>query len=101
MNRDRIAEEEHMGVARVYIWYPHGTHIGHCSMHIGPERGPATLDRYVSWWPAQPAGLTDVRAPRARTYAQDYVSEGGFFPHVYYDLTDVNEEAMLAEWDAI
>lgn len=86
--------------ARVYIWYPEGDNIGHASMHIGDHQEPNSTAWYVSWWPAQAAGLIGAFAPAPNDYNGDVAQEGGP-PHVVYTLNRLNINTMKAEWDGI
>src|SRR5689334_8988689 len=88
----------------VYIWYPHGKHIGHCSMHIGEHREEDNSEWYVSWWPDRQEGETNFNCTMGTcTFEEDKDIEG--YPHVMYHIDEEKARLhyghMKAEWDAI
>jgi hypothetical protein len=87
----------------IYVWYPHGKHIGHCSMHIGQHREPDSDEWYVSWWPHKSTVLA-TRQGVTSTFQEDKDTEGGS-PHVKYLIYEakcgLHVGNMKVEWDAI
>lgn len=85
---------------RVYIWYPHGEQVGHCSMHIGAHQEVNSTDWYASWWPQGDNVL--MENSEMKTYNGDLTPAGeGGPPHVEYQIYGLDVNAMKVAWDAI
>lgn len=84
----------------VYIWYPHGTQVGHASMHIGSHTDDNTRDWYVSWWPS--GDDVFMETSDQHTYREDLGDAGEGGPaHVIYQVYGGGINKMKLEWDNI
>ncbi|MEO0912030.1 MAG: hypothetical protein AAFY59_03445 [Pseudomonadota bacterium] len=89
----------------VYIWYPHGSQVGHAAMHIGSDIDPDTIDTYVSWWPqAETKSMMgeDVEklfgaSSDKKTHNDDIAGEDGP-PHLIYKIYGGDISKMQTAW---
>jgi hypothetical protein len=56
---------------------------------------------YVSWWPAQDAGLTDKKLQKRKLFLEEDIEAEGAAPHVVYTLYDLDAGAMRNKWQEI
>lgn len=102
--------------ATVYIWYPHGSQVGHASMHIGSHNDQNSTDWYVSWWPQSETksgkkssalgGSCDDPKEKLfkvgsdqKTMAGDVLGEDGD-PHLTYKIFGGDIAKMKTAWDS-
>ena len=81
----------------VYVWLPkrigNQKNVGHASMLVSGHT-------YVSWWPAEAAGLgRDYNPIRNKSYASD-VADEGCAPDSNTQINGLNERAIFDWWSS-